>query len=97
MRMDIKISPGALGKPAARHDWGLARGNGAEGNGGIQGQCCCSHGPSAAIRGNRARRLIKDRTMGVQWRHASVNLVMPRVSHPPRQILRKSAEDHIRG
>jgi len=97
MRMDIKISPGALGKPAARHDWGHAGGNCAGGDGGIQGQCCCSHGHPAPFRGKRARRLIKERAMGVQWRHASVNLVMPRVSHSPLQILRKSAEDRMCG
>jgi predicted Zn-dependent protease len=40
MRMDIKISPGALIEPdwpAARHDWGHAGGVQAEGGGGIQG------------------------------------------------------------
>jgi hypothetical protein len=87
MRMDIKISPGALsepGWPAARHDWGHACGFRAAGGGGIHGKCCCSHSHSAAIRGKRARRLEKERTMGVVWRHASVNLVMPRVSHSPR-------------
>jgi hypothetical protein len=35
-------------------------------------------GHSAMLRGERAGRFLSERTMGVLWRHSSVNLVEPR-------------------
>ena len=38
----------------------------------------CSKRHPAVVRGERAGRTIRERTMGVLWRHSSVNLVEPR-------------------
>ena len=51
----------------------------------------CSMGHPAAVRGERARRFFAERTMGVLWRHSSVNLVEPRsiapaATHIPRRL-----------
>jgi hypothetical protein len=76
MRMDIEYSPGALGQrssAAARNFDGLASGEGV-----MNGKRLCSMDHPAAVRGERARRFFAERTMGVLWRHSSVNLVVPR-------------------
>jgi hypothetical protein len=44
----------------------------------MNGKCLCSMGHPAALREERAGRFFGKRTMGVLWRHSSVNLVEPR-------------------
>jgi hypothetical protein len=76
MRMDIENSPGARGQrngAAARNNDGLASGENR-----MNGKRLCSMGHPANLRGERARRFLSERTMGVLWGHSSVNLVEPR-------------------
>jgi hypothetical protein len=92
MRMDIEFSPGARGQrmsAAAREIVALA-----PCEGGMNGKRFCSMDHPAAICGERAGRTFRERTMGVLWRHSSVNLVEPRPSHWPRRLgLRRLAGD----
>jgi hypothetical protein len=44
----------------------------------MNGKRLCSTGHPAVVRGERAGRTFRERTMGVLWRHSSVNLVEPR-------------------
>jgi hypothetical protein len=76
MRMDIEISPGARGQrngAAARDNDVLAPREGR-----MNGKRLCSMSHPARIRGERARRFLSERAMGVLWRHSNVNLVEPR-------------------
>jgi hypothetical protein len=73
MRMDIEYSPGAPVQrvcAAARNSDGLRFFGGR-----MNGKRLCSIGHPATVRGERACRTFKERTMGVLWRHSSVNLV----------------------
>jgi hypothetical protein len=73
MRMDIENSPGARGQrnsAAARNLDGLR-----PDEGGMNGKRFCSMDHPAVVRGERAGRTFGERTMGVLWRHSSVNLV----------------------
>jgi hypothetical protein len=76
MRMDIEYSPGA---PLQRM---FAAARDCDGPGYRQGRISekrlCSMGHPATVRGERAGRFFGKRTMGVLWRHSSVNLVEPR-------------------
>jgi hypothetical protein len=76
MRMDIEFSPGARGQRMSA----AARKIDGPGflQGGMNGKRLCSINHPARIRGERARRFLSERTMGVLWRHSSVNLVEPR-------------------
>src|SRR4051812_32058959 len=88
MRMDIEYSPGARGQrmsAAARE---------IDGPGFLQGRMngkrLCSVGHPAAVRRERAGRSFGERTMGVLWRHSSVNLVEPRsIALAAARILRR--------
>jgi hypothetical protein len=85
MRMDIEFSPGARGQrtcAAARDIDCLATGEGM-----MNEKRLCSVDHPAASYGERARRFLAERTMGVLWHHSSVNLVEPRPSHWPRRNL----------
>jgi hypothetical protein len=77
MRMDIEYSPGAPVQRicAAARD---SDGPRSDGEGRISEKRLCSMGHPAAICGERAGRFFGKRTMGVLWRHSSVNLVEPR-------------------
>jgi len=71
--MDIEISPGARGQrnsAAARNldDPRLCEGV-------MNGRRFCSMCHPAVVRGERACRTFGERTMGVLWRHSSVDLV----------------------
>jgi hypothetical protein len=71
--MDIEISPGARGQlagPAARDLDGFRLRES-----GIGDKRLCSMDHPAAVHGERAGRTFGERTMGVLWRHSSVNLV----------------------
>jgi hypothetical protein len=75
MRMDIENSPGARGQrnsAAARNLDGLRRCEGV-----MNGKRLCSMDHPAVVRGERSSRTFRERTMGVLWRHSSVNLVKP--------------------
>jgi hypothetical protein len=76
MRMDIEYSPGAplqrIGAAARENDGLRFR------EGRMSGKRLCSVGHPAQFRGERAGRFLNKRTMGVLWRHSSVNLVKPR-------------------
>jgi hypothetical protein len=74
--MDIEYSPGA---PVQRNG-AAAREIGAfdSDEGGMNGKRLCSKGHPAAVQGKRAGRTVSERTLGVLWRHSSVNLVGPR-------------------
>jgi len=74
--MDIENSPGARGQryaAASRVDDGLASREGR-----MNGKRLCSMNHPAAWHGERALRFFAERTLGVLWRHSSVNLVRPR-------------------
>jgi hypothetical protein len=76
MRMDIEISPGVRGQrmsAAARETEGSASVGAV-----MNGKRLCSMGHPAASCGERARRFLAERTMGILWHHSSVNLVEPR-------------------
>jgi hypothetical protein len=88
MRMDIEYSPGARGQrrsAAARDDEGPAAGILAGGEGRMSEKRLCSMGHPAAC-GERAGRFFNKRTMGVLWRHSSVNLVEPRSIAPAAAV-----------
>jgi hypothetical protein len=91
MRMDIEYSPGAPVQricAAARDSDGFARGEGL-----MNGKRLCSMSHPAAVRGERAGRLLDKRTMGVLWRHSSVNLVESRsIALAATRILRRLPE-----
>jgi hypothetical protein len=75
MRMDIEISPGAPGQrkcAAARETEGPASVGAV-----MNGKRLCSMDHPAALCGERARRFLAERTMGVLWHHSSVNLAEP--------------------
>jgi hypothetical protein len=75
--MDIEYSPGAPLQrmfAAARDCDGLR----SDGEGWMNGKRLCSIGHPATVCGERAGRFFNERTMGVLWRHSSVNLVGPR-------------------
>jgi len=75
MRMDIEISPGA---PWQRYSAAARNSDGPRfGKGGMNGKRVCSMDHPASLGGERAGRTIWERTMGVLWRHSSVNLVKP--------------------
>ncbi|GAA4723358.1 hypothetical protein GCM10023325_21060 [Sphingomonas lutea] len=46
--------------------------------GGIYGKRLCSLDHRVPVGAERVRRFCEERTKGVLWRHASVNLVKPR-------------------
>jgi hypothetical protein len=74
--MDIEFSPGARGQrsgAAARNLDGFRSGGSR-----MNGKRLCSMGHPTPQRGERARRTVKERAMGVLWLHSSVNLVEPR-------------------
>jgi len=74
--MDIEISPGARGQrisAAARETEGSAACEAV-----MNGKRFCSISHPAASCGERARRFLAERTLGVMWHHSSVNLVEPR-------------------
>jgi hypothetical protein len=74
--MDIEYSPGAPLQrifAAARNLDGLRSRESM-----MNGKRLCSMGHPATVRGERAGRFFSKRTMGVLWRHSSVNLVRPR-------------------
>jgi hypothetical protein len=78
--MDIEISPGARRQrkgAAARDSDGFAGGALAAGGDGMNGKRLCSMDHPATVRGERTRRFLAERTMGVLWNHSSVNLVEP--------------------
>src|SRR5439155_9814121 len=88
MRMDIEFSPGALGQRMSA----AARKIDGPGflQGGISGKRLCSIGHPAASREERAGRFLGKRTMGVLWRHSSVNLVESRsIALAATRILRR--------
>jgi hypothetical protein len=75
MRMDIEISPDApwqRNSAAARNLDGFRRCESV-----MNGKRLCSMDHPAVVRGERASRTFRERTMGVLWRHSSVNLVKP--------------------
>jgi hypothetical protein len=81
MRMDIENSPGAPVRhpcAGARDDNGPGGGVEAAGEGKMNGKRFCSICHPATLGGERAGRFFAERTMGVLWRHSSVNLVEPR-------------------
>src|SRR4051794_6661777 len=81
MRIDIENSPGARTRPleaAARHVYGHAGADRSAGGGGIGEKCLCCTGHPASFREEHARRPHRERSLGVLWHHASVNLVQPR-------------------
>jgi hypothetical protein len=88
MRMDIEYSPGALGQrmfAAARDSDGPRCCDG-----GISGKRLCSMDHPATVRRERAGRFFGKRTMGVLWRHSSVNLVESRsIALAATRILRR--------
>jgi hypothetical protein len=56
----------------------------------MNGKRLCSVSHPATACGERAGRFIKERTMGVLWRHSSVNLVESRsIALATAQILRR--------
>jgi hypothetical protein len=73
MRMDIEYSPGARGQRsgAAAREIDSRR----FGEGRMSGKRLCSVDHPAALCRERACRTMKERTVGVLWRHSSVNLV----------------------
>jgi hypothetical protein len=81
MRMDIKNSPGARARrdlPLPRDNWRHA-GRCKTGIGdGIYRKCLCCINHRVTVGAERIRRICKERTKGVLWCHASVNLVKPR-------------------
>jgi hypothetical protein len=86
--MDIEFSPGALGQRMS------AAARKIDGPGflqsGISGKRLCSIGHPAALREERAGRFLGKRTMGVLWRHSSVNLVESRsIALAATRILRR--------
>jgi hypothetical protein len=88
MRMDIEFSPGALGQRMSA----AAREIDGPGflQGGMNGKRLCSIGHPAALREERAGRFFGKRTMGVLWRHSSVNLVESRsIALAATRILRR--------
>jgi len=77
--MDIENSPGAplqRNSAAARNLDGLRSCESV-----MNGKRLCSMDHPASSCGERAGRGFQQRTMGVLWRHSSVNLVKPRPSH----------------
>jgi hypothetical protein len=73
MRMDIEISPGARGQRNSAAARNLDGSRACESV--MNGKRFCSMGHPAVVRGERACRTFGERTMGVLWRHSSVNLV----------------------
>ena len=62
----------------------------------MNGKRLCSMGHPAASRGERARRFLAERAMGVLWHHSSVNLVEPRsIALAGPEILRRLPEIDI--
>jgi hypothetical protein len=95
MRMDIEFSPGARGQrngAAARDINGLAPREGR-----MNGKRLCSMRHPARIRGERARRFLSERAMGVLWLHSNVNLVEPRSIALAAAVSPVMAEDHKGG
>jgi hypothetical protein len=95
MRIDIEISPDARGQrngAAARNNDDLAP---CEGR--MNGKCLCSMSHPARVRGERARRFVSERAMGVLWRHSNVNLVEPRSIALAAAVSPAKAEDYKGG
>ena len=63
----------------------------------MNGKCLCSMNHPARVRGERARRFVSERAMGVLWRHSNVNLVEPRSIALAAAVSPAKAEDHKGG
>jgi hypothetical protein len=96
MRMDIEFSPGA---PRQRYSAAARNSDGPRfGKGGMNGKRLCSMDHPAGLGGERASRTFRERTMGVLWRHSSVNLVKPpSIALAAARMSPAAAEDRNRG
>jgi len=96
--MDIENSPRAPLRQhtaRARDIDGPAVGIQAGGEGRMNEKRLCSMDHPTTVCGERARRFFAERTMGVLWRHSSVNLVEPRSIAPAAAFLRRLAGDQV--
>ncbi|HEY8592880.1 MAG TPA: hypothetical protein VIL42_08460 [Sphingomicrobium sp.] len=83
--MDIEFSPCARVQRSdapARNDCGLAAGAKARRDGRPVEKRVCSNSHPATVHRECAGRFLAERTMGILWRHSSVNLVKPRAVAP---------------